>query len=168
MKKSKMIVPALVLGVATIVGVSSFNNVSANEESQYSPIMQKVAEKFNLNQDEVKQVFDENREERRAENKAKADERLSKLVNEGKLTEDQKNVLIAKREEIRQERENSFGEMKDLSPEERKEKRQEHQEEMKKFFEEQGIDHDALMGDGGMRNDQKQGSGRGQGGGDRR
>lgn len=144
MKKSKMIVPALVLGVATIVGVSSFSSVSANEGEQYPPIVQKIAEKFNLNQDEVNQVFEENRKEKREEMRSKKEEHLNKLVNEGKLTEDQKNALITKMDEMHEKKESRREELKNLSQEERKEKMKEYhkadREEMKQFFEEQGID----------------------------
>lgn len=167
MQKRKMIVPALVLGVATVIGVSSFSNVKANDEAQYPPIIQKIAEKFNLNQDEVKQVFNEEREAHQAEMKQKREEELNKLVSEGKLTEDQKNALIAKQEEMQKNRESQREEMKDLSKEERQEKmkeyREAHRQEMEKFAEEQGIDLKEIHAQMGEGFGKKEGMGRGNG-----
>ncbi len=168
MQKRKMIIPALVLGVATVVGVSSFSNVSANEESQYSPIVQRIAEKFSLNQDDVEQVFEDGREEHRAEMKKNREERLSELVSEGKLTEDQKNALIAKQEENRVKSEERRNEFQNLSREERqakmKESRETNKAEMEKFAEEQGIDLKELHSEMGEGFGERKGRGNGSGG----
>ena len=167
MKKRKMIVPALALGVATVVGVAGISHVSANEGDQYPPIIEKIAEKFNLNQDEVKQVFDEERESHQEEMKAKREERLNQLVSDGKLTEDQKNALTAKEEEMQKERETQMEAVKDLSPEERREKMEEyreaHKDEMKDFFEEQRIDASLFAPLGGQGEGMKRGGGFGPG-----
>lgn len=163
MKKSKVLIPSLVLGTVVLVGMGLVNNASANEETQYPPIVQKIAERFNLNQDEVKQFFDENREEqqeeRQLERKTKAEERLVNLVEEGIITEEQKQLLIAKHEEMRLESESHREELENLSQEERREKIKEHseanREEMKQWAEENGIDLKELFPRDGENRDVK-------------
>lgn len=171
MKKTKFIIPAIVLGTVAVVGISGMNYASASstETNPQSSIIAKIAEKFNLNQDEVKKIFDEERDEREAEMKQKRKKRLAKLVSEGKLTESQKEAFIIKEAEMQKNREEEMSSLKDLSQEERRKKAEEyrkaHQEEMKKFFEEQGIDESLFAPLGGQGDGMRKGGGNGLGNG---
>lgn len=151
MKKSaKILIPTLVLGVMTgagALGVKSanahwfgFGKMNENRES----LIQKLVDRFNLNKDEVEETFQQHREEMQEQRKQQREEHLNQLVSEGKLTEDQKNALIAKMEENQAERAASREEFQNMNWEERREARQEHREEMDKWLEEQGIDEDVL------------------------
>ncbi len=149
MKKSKkVILPALLLGTIAITGVG-VSSASADEtENPRTSIIQRIAEKFNLNEDEVKTVFEEHKAERQEEMKQKHEEHLNKLVSEGKLTEDQKNALIAKREEMREKYGKGTDEWKNKTPEEKREMMEQHREEMEKWAEENGIDLKDLRPEG--------------------
>ena len=83
-------------------------------------------------------------EERQAERQARQEERLNQAVEDGKITEDQKNALLAKKEEWRAERE-GWG---DLSHEEQHEKMQEHREEMRQWMEDNGFERGDFGGRG--------------------
>jgi len=88
-------------------------------------MIQTLVEKFNLNADEVETVFDEAREGRQQSMQQNREERLNDAVSDGAITEEQKEALQNKWEERNMERE-------------------QHQEEMQAWMDEQGIDHDAL------------------------
>ena len=147
--KKKIILPtAFILGVI-MIGLLSVSYVSAQDASDYPPIVQMLAEKFNLNESDVQAVFDEEREDHHAQMQASWSERLDDLVSEGKITSDQKQAISDKHEEMH----NQMLELQSLEPEERHEKMQVLHEEFKTWAEEQGIDLPLLgpFGHGGMR-----------------
>lgn len=169
MKKStKILVPTLVLGVLAGAGALGVKSANANwfgfrgGENKDS-LIQRLVEKFNLNQGEVETTFEEHRDQMQEERKAQQEERLSDLVSEGKLTEDQKNALIAKMEENQAEREQNREEFQNMTREERQAERQEHRDEMDQWFEEQGIDKNVLGGRGEMGGGHRGHGGRGMG-----
>jgi len=125
----------LILGLI-VIGLLTTSYVSAQDSGNYPSIVQKIAEKFNLNESEVKAVFDEDRDERHAEMQAKWVERLDDLVNDGKITVEQKQAILDKHEEMQSKME----ELQDLSPEERKQKMLEFRDQLKDWADEQGID----------------------------
>jgi len=120
----------VVIGVA---GVSVVGAQAQNGNSNYPPVIQKIAEKFNLNVADVKAVFDANQQER-------MQERLEKSG----LTTAQATALQAKRDELHEK----YGLLKDLSQEERKVKMQQMHEEMKTFAEANGINLGSMKGMG--------------------
>jgi hypothetical protein len=101
----------------TILGGTLLATHSAQAEGGTSPlgmnsIVQKLAQRFNLNEAEVKAVFDEQHSEMEKQMQAKMEAELTQAVTDGKLTEDQKQKIIAKRAEMRDSRENKFIEFK--------------------------------------------------------
>lgn len=121
----KAIMTVLALGTLvslTGVGVSS---VLADDTSTFPPIISRIADKFNLQEDDVAAVFDAVREERRDEMMQNREENLSQAVSNGVISEDQKQALLNKWQEMRQEREQD-------------------RTELQAWFEEQGIDESAL------------------------
>lgn len=114
------------------------DEVVGAQESQpeFPPIVEALITKFGLNREEVKQVVVSEREAHQQQMDDKLTERLARAVADGKITEDQKNALLAKHEEMQSKRD----ELKDLSPKERREKMQAWHEEMKKWADEQGVD----------------------------
>lgn len=149
MKSKKTLAVAIALGAVMIAGILGTGLTKAEEGGNYPPIIQKLVERFNLNADEVQEVFNEVRGERHQEMQFRSEERLNQVVEEGKITEEQKGLILAKREEMRERQE----EMKNLSFEERKAAREEHREEMENWAEENGIDLEQLFlfGPGGFR-----------------
>jgi len=139
-----------------VLGAKAFQNGSFDR----SELAQKIAERFNLNKDEVQGVMDQLREEKRMqreeEQKTRQNEKLDKLVSEGKITEDQKSALIAKWEEMKNNQLKRMN-MQSLSDEEReeamgkqREEREEHRQEMEQWMENNGIDIEILGSEVGM------------------
>src|SRR3989338_237342 len=89
----------LAVGVAGMLGFGAYA-YAASDSGLHQPMVQKIAERFGLNQDDVQKVFDEEHQARKAEMETKFNERLSQLVADGKLTEEQKQAIIAKRAEL--------------------------------------------------------------------
>ncbi len=117
-----------------VFGICGIGIASVKAESgslDYPPIIEKFAERFNLNLDEVKAFFDEMRQERGQEMQTRLGERPAFK----ELTDEQKEALAAKREELREE----YDTLKGLSLEERQAKMEEKREETKAWAEENGI-----------------------------
>lgn len=140
MKSKKIIISAIALAILSLVSVLGVRSVRADEKGVYPPIVKKLVERFNLNTEEVQQVFDEAREERQQEMQARFEERLNQAVSEGKINQEQKEAIIAKKDEMKANR----GKFKDLAPEERHQNREAHRQEMETWAEENGIDLDLV------------------------
>lgn len=122
------------LSLSAIVGCLALGAVTvfAQNNDTYKPIVQRIAEKFNLNPEEVNQVFEQERKEKHQNMQLHCEERLNQAVADGKMTEEQKNEILAKHAEMEQKR----AEFENLTSEQRQEKMQEMRQEM----EENGID----------------------------
>lgn len=140
--KRKIILPTMLALSILTIGILA-TNVTAQQVS-YPPMVAKIANRFNLNVSDVQQVFDEDREERRADMFARFSERLDGLVSSGELTSTQKDAILDKHEEMQ----NKMDELKDLSFEERKTKMHEIHDEFHAWLKEQGIDQLAIGGRG--------------------
>lgn len=136
----KLFLSALVvtLGVA---GASSLTQVQAQELSDGSnPLIQKLVQKFNLNEAEVKAVFEEAHAERETKMKEAMEAKLSQAVTNGTITEDQKQKIIAKQEELRKQRDARKEEMKNKTPQERKALMEAEKAELETWARENGIE----------------------------
>ncbi len=141
MLSKNILLPALAIAIGTGVVAASAQAVQAATTPNAGDLTQRIAQRFGLQEDEVKAVFDEFRQERHAEMKAHFEEKLSALVAEGKLTEDQKTAIIAKKDELRADHET----LHSLSPEERRAFLDKEREEMKAWAESQGIEWETIF-----------------------
>lgn len=124
---------------AGVVGAGTLGSLAMAESSgdTYPPVVDKIATKFNLNKDEVKKVFEEERASHEAEHKQRLEAKLTQAVKDGKLTEDQKSKLIAKLEEMHKNR------VEDRQ--EAKAEREAKRDEFKKWAESNGINLEDVM-----------------------
>ena len=143
MKKTTLTI--LTLSALIAAGFFTVNQAKAEDNgADYPPIIQRLIEKFNLDGEDVEEVFAEAREEKRSRMQAHFGERLSELVEEGQLTEEQKQAILAKKEAMRQESQN----WQDLTLEEKREQMEQHREEMQVWAESEGIDLSLMFGHG--------------------
>lgn len=156
MKKTAIVSMALVISGLILLAVAGISQVSAQTTEAQPPqqemsrrggnwfdsLIQKLVEKFSLNKDEVQVVFDEVHEQKQAEMNQRFNEQLNEAVQQGELTEEQKNLIIQKKEEMQKQRE----EEKDISKEELETLREQHRTEMEQWAEDNGIDMKYLMG----------------------
>lgn len=159
----KFLIPIAAL---TIIGGSVFavSITKADEETNYPPTVQRLVEHFNLDETEVNQVLEEERTERQAEMQTRYTERLDEAVSDGTITEEQKQLILAKHEELETQRQEEAQNRGEYTRDEWQAKMQERRDEMQAWASENGIDLSVLQPEIGEmgRNGQGQG-GRGMG-----
>lgn len=110
MRKSKQLLATAVILVTLGTGVARVSTTFAADEVDghfdgMSNLVTAIAERFNLNQDEVQAVFDEQRDQmeadRQAAREASQAERLAAAVTSGKLTQSQSDAILAKQNEMK-------------------------------------------------------------------
>jgi len=90
------------LTIASISGAGLFTqNVFAQNTQDTTGLASKIAAQFNLNENEVKTVLEQYRVEKQAEREAKFTEQLDKALADGQLTQEQKDKILAKRQELK-------------------------------------------------------------------
>lgn len=136
------------VGLSTVagVGMASAESGASGNTDPMSGLVQKIATRFNLNQDDVQKVFDEDRQTRETEHQQKQAERLQKLVDNGTITSAQKTAIEAKLKELKAERDAHKAEFKDLNAEQRKAAMERKKTELEAWAKEQGIDLSQLQG----------------------
>ncbi len=120
----------------SVLAVVIVRDASAANQNYYPPIVAKIADRFNLNIDDVQKVFDEERDKRRAEMFARLSERLDDLVEIGKITPAQKELILDKHEEMK----DAIDDLSGLSFEERRQKIMQLKSEFREWMEESDID----------------------------
>lgn len=103
MNKKTLIISGILVAVLGL-GYFGATQVFADENNWEKPRMiQRLIERFGLNEKEVDQFITEEREttrqEMQAKRRAEIEEKLAQAVTEGKITEEQKGLLLAKMEE---------------------------------------------------------------------
>lgn len=121
--KKSLIVAGIVtssMGLTALAVPHMASAAESTDSNNKTSIVDKIADKFNLNKDEVQQVFDQDRQAHEAEHKAHLEERLTQAVTDGKITADQKQAILTKIEEMQKQREANKDKFKSMSAEERK------------------------------------------------
>jgi len=136
-----------ILGLAMIAGTLGVTSAEAQGEETRQPLVQKIAERFNLKEADVQAVFDEEKSAHRQEMRQKFDDKLNQAVTDGKISEAQKQLITNKRTELKQAFETRREELKNLTPEERKEAMHKHRQELKAWAEANNIEMKYLMPD---------------------
>ncbi|MAG11992.1 MAG: hypothetical protein CMI52_04280 [Parcubacteria group bacterium] len=144
LKKGIITATAATTAATGFLGTAAFAQEVEAPEVQRASIMERLAERFNLNLDEVKTFFQEikqkrhdNKQEKRGE---KIEERLRTAVANGDLTEEQAQRILAKLQELKSEKEGLRDRLKEMTPEERREYLQSHKDRIQTWAEENGID----------------------------
>lgn len=133
--KKKVIIPTIAL--VAILGAVAIGTMPVSASGPvYGNLVQQIAQRFNLSESDVQKVFDDVRVEHQQEMKTNWDNRLSQLVTDGKITDAQKNLIIAKHNEIQTQ----MDALRDLSPEERHTKMQEISDSLKQWASDNNID----------------------------
>ncbi len=148
----KLVAGAMTAGVIGLTGVAgtalAADNTNANS-SPMSSLVQKIADKFNVDKAEVQKVFDEARAEHRVEHEQRFNERLDALVSQGKITAEQKTLIIEKFSTMKAEREAN----RDSGTRPTRAEMEAKKAELDKWAAENGIDLSVIMparGEGGF------------------
>lgn len=121
----------LTAAAVSVIGAGSLG-FAAHAQSGSDTMVDKISQRFNLNKNDVQKVFDEDREVRQAEHQQKYEEMLNQAVKDGKLTQAQKDKVLAKHNELKKEMDHNREEMKNKTQEERQQLREQRHDEMDK------------------------------------
>jgi hypothetical protein len=91
-----------ILGAGFIAARNSF--AQTNHDDPMSSLVQRLADRFGLNKDDVQQVFNEEHEARHKEMQELFSQRLEQAVTDEKITETQKQAIISKHDEMKNEK----------------------------------------------------------------
>ncbi len=136
-KRSVLFVLGAVLLGSSVFGVSLVGAQDTN--NSYNTIVQKISQKFNLNQNEVQAVFDEAHQERHLKMRANLEERLNQAVKDGKINESQKQAILDKFSQIKDKRSGDFDKFKTISEEQRRALMEQTRTELETWASQNGI-----------------------------
>ncbi|MCA9333274.1 hypothetical protein KDA00_05385 [Candidatus Saccharibacteria bacterium] len=135
----------LLAGAIATIGLASFGVIGpVAADTNGNSLADKIATRFNINQDEVQDVIDQHRDDMKAKHQEKLEERLSKAVEDGNITEEQKTKILEKLDQLKQDREANKDKVQNMTQEERKAFMEEKRNELKTWAEENGIDQEYL------------------------
>lgn len=139
--------------IATSVGAGMFATQTAfaqsaatvTNTSPMSSLVQRISEKFGLQQADVQAVFDQDKQERQAKREADYTARLDQLVKDGKITEAQKQLIVEKHAELKAKRQTAMQNFKDKTAEERKAAMDVERTSLEEWAKQNNIDMQYLM-----------------------
>lgn len=128
---------------AILIGVTLLSVTAVNAQNNgVSDIVEKIAQRFNLNQNDVQKVFDELHQEKHAEMQAKIDERLSQAVEDKKITDAQKQAILEKFGQLKNKPD--FEKLKNMSDEQRRQEMENKKTELENWAKENGLTLETL------------------------
>lgn len=119
------------VGLSTVLGMGLASAQSGTAGT--SGLIDKIAQKFNLNKADVQAVFDEDKAARQADRQAKEKQRLDQAIQDGKLTQEQEDKIIAKQAELRTQMEAERETLKDKTEAERRTLMEQRRTELEKW-----------------------------------
>jgi hypothetical protein len=144
--KNKLLLGTLGLILISGLAFGSSKAYAAENTNPFSTIIEKLAAKFELKQEDVKQVFDDVRNEKQAANEKKYENYLSQAIKDKKITDAQKKLLIAKHQELQKSRAEKPANWQNLSAEERKTAMQKEKDDLNAWAKANNIDIKYLFG----------------------
>lgn len=144
MNNKNLLILSSVAFASTLAITTPVYAQTANTQQNRETIVERLMKAFKLNEGEVNKVVTDYRTERQAERTKIMEERLNQLVEDGKITNDQKTKILAKHMEMQANRP-SREEMQNMTKEERMAKNQAHRAELEEWAEANGIDMQYLM-----------------------
>lgn len=132
--------PLIISGVLVAAGLSGLVTTQAvhatGDTSGQQSLVDRIASTFNLNRSDVQKAFDEEHNARETQRQQKLEERVKQAVDDGKISQDLADQLIAKQKEMQAYRDS----IKDKPAEERRSLMKAKKEEMNKWLKDNNID----------------------------
>jgi hypothetical protein len=141
MKKKNITVPVVALSLICGGMIMSAESVHANE-NYHTKFAQRFSERFNVNENTVREFLETDHKERRFQAQERFEERLVNAVQNGELTEDQKNLIIAKKTALQSDR----GTYRETGERPSEDERENHYKDLASWAEQNNIDMTHLVG----------------------
>lgn len=137
MKKAYLILPSVIVafGAIALIGKAT---VFAQTNTNRPSFVAELAQKLGIEEGKVQTAVDEIHEEHHAEIEANFENRLTQLVTDGKITADQKQLILDKHNEIQTQMEDLKNQ--DLTPEARHTKMKEIFDDLETWAKNNNID----------------------------
>ena len=150
-KRKMVVIATAVIAVSGgIIGSSkAFAQGSEVFDDPMSSLVTRISERFSLDKDEVKQVFDAELEEQHRKMLEKSSQDLTELVKDGKITEAQKQLIIDKRSELHSSHMSKMMNLQGSTREEIRAAMEKEKSELEQWAKDNGIDVSYVFG--GMR-----------------
>ena len=144
MKLSKTMLSAGIVTAVTAGSITGVNAVSAhtNDGVSKDALIDRVAADAGVDRSVIEASFESHQEDMKAEREATRAEHLDQLVTDSTLTQEQREALELKFEELKSQKESLRDQ--DLSREQKRELMKESREEFKAWAEKQGINLDDI------------------------
>jgi hypothetical protein len=140
-----MVVLAASFFIVSFIGMACTDELNEagdeDDENDYPIIVEQLAEKLDLEPEEVFEAFKDINKERKEELKENFRHKLDKSVEEGDITREQEEALIAKKKEVSEQ----LQQIKDLPPGKRKEALEDVAGDLKDWAKENDIDFKDLF-----------------------
>ena len=95
----KAIMTVIVFSVVS-AGIVGATTVFAQGQNSVGSLAQEIASKFNLNQNDVQAVVNQHQQEVQAKQEAKYENYLADLVKQGKITQQQEQLILTKHNQL--------------------------------------------------------------------
>lgn len=138
-QKVLIAVPVALLALGAIS-----TQVFAQTNTGRQNLVQQLSLKLGISEDKVQAAFNEIQSDRQAEMQKAYEDKLTQLVTDGKVTQDQKQKILAKHKEIVDSKNNS--DWQNLTPSERRLKMDQQRLDLEKWASDNGIDLSYVMG----------------------
>jgi len=132
----------VVLGLAIVGGTAIGSTQVLAQNGNYPSFVQQLAQKLGIDQSKVQQAVDEIKQEHKSELQNKFNDVLDQAVKDGKITEAQKQLILQKRQELQNTKQN----FKNMTPEQRKEAMQKQRQDLENWAKQNNIDLKYLFG----------------------
>lgn len=152
-KKTLLTVIAVsILSGGVVAATTAYAQTNSQQDDPMNSLVQKIADKFHLNKADVQAVFDQNRKDMEAKHKQRYESYLDQLVKDGKITSQQKQLLLDKHKQLVSQMESKKDKFKNMTPAERKTQMDALRQDIENWAKQNGIDAKYLMPMGpGMR-----------------
>jgi len=134
--RKTIIIPTMLIIALMTTGALGVQAVFAQEDPMYRPLVERIADEFGLDEDQVEDVIQELREQKQAEMHARWLEVLDQAVRNGRVTEEQRQALIDKHSQYFEE----MQKVKLLPYKERLAETQKLRQNFRQWADENGID----------------------------
>lgn len=149
----KILLTSLAVTILSVGVLTSSQVFAQTTDNPTSSLVQKIADKFGLHKSDVQAVFDQDKSDRKANMEKKSEERLDQAVKDGKITEEQKQLIISKQKELQTTRQTQMQSMQGKSQDEikaameaNKSTMEAERKSLEDWAKQNGIDMQYLMG----------------------
>ena len=125
-----------ILSGGVMVVTNAFAQTPAAGQNNVPSLAQEIANKFHLNVSDVQAIFNQHQQEVKSQRESNYNAYLQKLVNTGKITAEQEQLILNKRQQLLSQKQNR----KAMTPAERKAQMQSTMQDLKNWAKQNNID----------------------------